>query len=325
MNKNNLVLCPICRNREGTTCEQLTPTNADRHKFACQYCGTFELTGSVYAAKLDPQREALTIIESALIGHTIREENIERGKIPVISTNSLETFLKSPRLPSPAIQAANAIRYIGDYVLREGKTLDQLQPSIATIIGAPGAEFAGDLVHQLKEQGIIGGIERQLGGIPTDILEANLTLRGWEIYEGEKKGRTVSATGFLAMKFGDSALDNLAATTLKPAVKRIGYDLVDMRDVTEAGIIDNILRARIRDAAFVIADLTHDNPGAYWEAGYAEGLGKPVIYICERKKFETEKTHFDTNHSTTVCWLPDDTAKFEAELVATLRRSLNLF
>ena len=39
----------------------------------------------------------------------------------------------------------------------------------------------------------------------------------------------------------------------------------------------------VRDAAFVISDLTHDNSGAYWEAGYAEGLGKPVIYICEEK------------------------------------------
>ena len=43
----------------------------------------------------------------------------------------------------------------------------------------------------------------------------------------------------------------------------------------------------IRDAKFVIVDLTHDNHGAYWEAGYAEGLGKPVIYVCKKDKFET--------------------------------------
>jgi len=35
------------------------------------------------------------------------------------------------------------------------------------------------------------------------------------------------------------------------------------------------------------------NPGAYWEAGYAEGLGKPVIYTCEEAKF-VEASHFDT-------------------------------
>ncbi len=47
---------------------------------------------------------------------------------------------------------------------------------------------------------------------------------------------------------------------------------------------------QIRDAKFVIADLTHGNDGAYWEAGYAEGLGKPVAYICEKEEFKKRAT-----------------------------------
>lgn len=128
------------------------------------------------------------------------------------------------------------------------------------------------------------------------------------------------------MKFGDAALDPFVAQVVKPTVKTgIGYDLIDMRDVARAGIIDNIMRSQIRDSAFVIVDLTHDNSGAYWEAGYAEGLGKPVIYICEKGKFQDAKTHFDTNHCTTVIWSADNADDFGRELVATLRRSLNLF
>jgi nucleoside 2-deoxyribosyltransferase len=34
--------------------------------------------------------------------------------------------------------------------------------------------------------------------------------------------------------------------------------------------------------------LTNSNNRAYFEAGFAEGLGKPVIYICEE---ETYKEH----------------------------------
>ena len=109
------------------------------------------------------------------------------------------------------------------------------------------------------------------------------------------------------MQFDDPDLDSFVRDVVKPAVKRgIGYDLVDMRDVARAGVIDDIMRVQIRDAAFVIADLTHDNHGAYWEAGYAEGLGKPVVYICEKEKFEKQRTHFDTNHCTTVPWSKDD-------------------
>jgi hypothetical protein len=46
-----------------------------------------------------------------------------------------------------------------------------------------------------------------------------------------------------------------------------GFDLVDMRDVATAGVIDNIMRAQIRDAAFILADLTDDNPGALLGSG----------------------------------------------------------
>jgi len=128
------------------------------------------------------------------------------------------------------------------------------------------------------------------------------------------------------MKFGDPILDSLVEDIIKPAVRSgIGYEVVSMRDVSRAGVIDNLMRAQIRDSAFVIVDLTHDNSGAYWEAGYAEGLGKPVIYICERQKFEEAQTHFDTNHCTTVMWSENGAEDFSKELVATLRRSLNLF
>jgi hypothetical protein len=45
---------------------------------------------------------------------------------------------------------------------------------------------------------------------------------------------------------------------------------------------------KYKDARFLVADLTDRCPGAYWEAGFAHGLGKPVIYMCELKTFEDE-------------------------------------
>jgi len=50
-----------------------------------------------------------------------------------------------------------------------------------------------------------------------------------------------------------------------------------------------------------------------------------VIYICEESKFDEAKTHFDVNHCTTVLWSPEKEEKFMQDIVATLRRSLNLF
>jgi nucleoside 2-deoxyribosyltransferase len=78
----------------------------------------------------------------------------------------------------------------------------------------------------------------------------------------------------------------------------------------------------IRNARFLIADLTDDNEGAYWEAGFAEGLGKPVIFICEEAKFEEKKTHFDTNHHLTVKWDKGSPQGAAEELKATIRATL---
>lgn len=226
---------------------------------------------------------------------------------------------------NPAVQAMNLIRYIGDMVSQSGTPISQLSATdLQSAIGAPSREFVEQLVEELHEMGVIRMAEPVSYFQDTVFMNVNLTLKGWEQYETEKRGEFEGNYGFIAMQFGDTDLDAFVQEVVKPAVKDgIGYDLVDMRDVGRAGIIDNIMRVQIRDAKFVIADLTHDNYGAYWEAGYAEGLGKPVIYICEKEKFETKRTHFDTNHCTTVLWSRDNDEGFKKELIATIRRSLN--
>ena len=230
---------------------------------------------------------------------------------------------------SPAMQAMNLIRYIGDQVSELGKPISSL-PKISKEIGASSEEFLAQLVEELCEDGIIRMKKKDIhDSSVTPFANVNLTLKGWKQYEAEKRGAFAGNYGFIAMQFGDDGegLESFVREVVKPAVKEdIGCNLVDMRDVPKAGIIDNIMRVRIRDAKFVIADLTHGNNGAYWESGYAEGLGKPVIYICEKEKFEGDDgTHFDTNHCTTVFWSKsrDNDEDFRQKLTATLRRSLD--
>lgn len=78
----------------------------------------------------------------------------------------------------------------------------------------------------------------------------------------------------------------------------------------------------LRRSRFTIAELTDDNSGAYWEAGYAEGLGRPVIYTCGKGFFDGPGTHFDTNHHQTIVWesgaLDDAAAQLKAMIRVTL-------
>lgn len=69
-------------------------------------------------------------------------------------------------------------------------------------------------------------------------------------------------------------------------------------------ICDKIL-AEIRSCQFIIGDFTLQRAGVYFEAGFAMGLGRPVIWTCREDDFEN--THFDTRQYNHIVWdTPED-------------------
>ncbi len=322
--------CPICQNKDGGQCLRYPEDGTDALKFNCATCGQYAIARTAFCGMLSQEADALTVVQRATLSHLLRtkHENNERF---MVDTIWLGKFLSNCRLPTPHERTANLIRYVGDHVSQTGDSISVPPDHIHAIIGAPNREAVIRLMKELVERGTLiadppGTAVRvdPTNGPPLRLFtNIDLSLEGWERYDEEKRGKFQGSYGFMAMKFGDPDLDPFVRDVVKPALSDdLGYDLVDMRDVSRAGVVDDIMRTQIRDAAFVIADLTHDNPGAYWEAGYAEGLGKPVIYICEKEKFKEESTHFDTNHCMTVPWCQDDPGDFREKLIATLRRSL---
>ena len=87
-------------------------------------------------------------------------------------------------------------------------------------------------------------------------------------------------------------------------------------------MIDDRLRVEIQSSRFLIVDLTDRNAGAYWEAGYAEGLGKPVIYTCQESRFREGASHFDTNHHLHVLWNENDPDSVVKKLKTTIRATI---
>jgi nucleoside 2-deoxyribosyltransferase len=126
----------------------------------------------------------------------------------------------------------------------------------------------------------------------------------------------------MAMAFGDAETDEAYRTCFKPAIAQCGFELRRIDEKPPAGLIDNRLRVEIRRSRFLVVDLTHDNRGAYWEAGFAEGLGKPVIYTCETEHFERSGTHFDTNHQHTIVWNSQSFGEVASHLKDTIRATI---
>lgn len=174
------------------------------------------------------------------------------------------------------------------------------------------------LLQQLKDRYLFTSYDNY----PGIQLSFALEMPGWEKYEALKRRRIESRSAFMALKFGQTELDRVVDTCFRPAVARGGFELRILNDQQGAGLIDNQIRAAILSARFVISDLTHGSPGAYWEAGFGEGRGIPVIYTCEKAAWAQNKSHFDTNHMATIVWESDNLKKAEDALVAMIRATL---
>jgi hypothetical protein len=151
-----------------------------------------------------------------------------------------------------------------------------------------------------------------------------LTMAGWDRYELLKQAKIASRTAFMAMQFGDPELNQIVDDCFRVAVSRAGFNLNVLTDRQGAGSIDDQLRVALRTSRFVLADLSHGNNGAYWEAGFAEGLSRPVIYTCKKSFWDDPltKPHFDTNHLVTIIWEADKMKEAEDRLTATIRATL---
>lgn len=132
-----------------------------------------------------------------------------------------------------------------------------------------------------------------------------MTLEGFTEAESLQKEQVDSNQCFVAMMFDNDMID-LFNNSIYPIIKeKTGYDaFIILIKEHNNNICDEII-AEIRKSKFLIADFTGQRGGVYFEAGFAYGLGLPVIWTC--KKEEVEKLHFDINHYNFILWeKPED-------------------
>ena len=126
-----------------------------------------------------------------------------------------------------------------------------------------------------------------------------------------------SSQAFVAMWF-DPSLNDLYERGIKPGVEAAGYRALRIDQKPDADKIDDEIIAEIRRSRFVVADFTHGKRGArggvYYEAGFAHGLNKPVIFTCREDMIE--ELHLDTRQYYHITW------KEPEDLVEPLKRRI---
>lgn len=307
-----------------------TETQGDRIYFECPGCGPYSLSGAAERA-LEGLLKKFPDGDSVL-SHALYRMTKGKCDWPMLSSQQLEEILEGNDLPGHMQQLDNFLLWVADVTRDYGRSIKVIPQSWLSAIGAKDIYSFQFIVESAADAGFVSGgghVSHEMaldGGLGNAffINPLRLTFSGWSRVDEIKKGKTDTHQAFMAMKFGDPETDALFRDHFKAAVKATGFNLKRLDEEPRAGLIDDRLRVEIRQSRFLIADLSHGNPGAYWEAGYAEGLSKPVIYTCKKSVFDDEKNrpHFDTNHHLTVVWDPNNLGEAVEILKATIRATL---
>jgi hypothetical protein len=130
-------------------------------------------------------------------------------------------------------------------------------------------------------------------------IHLSLTMKGWDRVQPLPRPGGIPGRCFVAMWFSDNTRAAYEGG-IEPAISQAGFNpiRIDMKEHNNE-IPDEII-AEIRNCQFMVADFTGQRAGVYYEAGFAMGLGRPVIWCCRND--EVGKLHFDTNHENHIGW-----------------------
>ncbi|MDL2288023.1 hypothetical protein LJC32_01415 [Oscillospiraceae bacterium OttesenSCG-928-F05] len=100
---------------------------------------------------------------------------------------------------------------------------------------------------------------------------------------------------FVAMRFIDATDSPIYDDVLVPIIKSLGYEPMRIDKKQHDNLIINEIEQEIADSSILIADLTGNRGGVYYEAGIAKGLqlcNHPIRLILISRD-EPKDVHFD--------------------------------
>lgn len=262
---------------------------------SCPRCGTFEYDLSAGWRHVQSEAHAIRL------SGWVRDQNDAGIEFVQITW---ELFDKTREMSLPTL-TERATRLLKIFAQKYPSLYNQTRFGIAASdlelwgrsYSNPNTVELKDLFSILNEQKFVDFIED---------IGIKLSVKGLLEVESMRGQNLHSKQGFVAMAF-DSSLNDAYTNGFYSAVKAADFQplRIDAKDYL-GGVSDEII-AEIRRSRFVVADYTLHRGGVYFEAGFALGLGLPVIPTCRQDGIND--LHFDIKHLNTLVWTsPEDLA-----------------
>jgi len=331
--------CPLCLHPES----QYGESKIHAWGFSCPRCGKYYISDLLYnQSRFQLDREGC--FEWACVAHEwhIRHPYelfvlTNEGKLPIPA----ESMFPDKRIftPGEMYQLFPKGAEILDRALLNLSRLckhpmDVIEPSeenLPYLTFTPKQNVSNTWTY-LKQMGLIQDANSTLNQ-----RRATITPHGWERIAELSEVRSESSQAFVAMWFAEE-MGNVFKEGIEQAITDAGYDCrrIDIKEHNN-DICDEII-AEIRKSRFVVADFTasrclkcsdcdftsdcrdqvRPRGGVYFEAGFALGLGIPVVWMV--RKDQIDDVHFDTRQYNHVIYesASDLRAKLYNRIVATI-------
>ena len=241
--------------------------------------------------------------ERARLTTWLVNQRVQGVAAPVVTAEVLDNIKTKPPLPIHE-RAERLLQFIAGQTKTIGNPVFVLPDTLEAYAWSESTEWeeVDYLLDYLKEKDWIRGEGFQFGGIE----HGSITVEGYSRI-AEQIANAGSLQAFVAMWFDDS-MNDAYEKGIKPAIEAAGYQPMRIDQKPDVKKIDDEIIAEIRRSRFLVADFTqHEKEargGVYFEAGFAEGLGLPVIYTC--RKNLVENLHFDTRQYAHIVWETSD-------------------
>ena len=251
------------------------------------------VTGRLAGTPTDRQKARLT---TWLVDQ--RRHGTAEPTIAFDSVKSLRATGETDSLSVPE-RAERLLHFIAERTRSAGATVSILNTTLSAYAWSESTEWdeVAFLLDYLRSEDLIVGSFLANGG-----GKVRVTVKGYDRI-AERATNPDRAQAFVAMWFDDE-MESVYKTGIEPAVKQAGYRPMRIDRKPDVVKIDDEILAEIRRSRFLVADMTHGESGprggVYFEAGFALGLGLPLLYSCRSDKFD--EIHFDTRQYYHIKW-----------------------
>lgn len=317
--KSNCYLC-------GAICTKQQPISA-AEVYDCPFCGIYKISFQSISI-IDNKYNDKTHLLAGFLGEINKTNHLSPY---TLNSASIRNILSDARIPKTIMQKLERFLYLcyleydfigQEFTIHESNTKKALGQDRKNILIDTNRkcisyitrkELPG-IIHAMSELNWVNVTSMTNADI---IIGFSLTTQGIFYAEQLVQGNINSNKVFVAIEYHGNYQEKMN-TAISPACTSCGFKAFLASDTEHNNNINDAMIVDIKRSKFIISDFTNNNEGAYYEAGYAEGIGLPVIKCCH--KDWVDKLHFDVNHDKFIVYsdLPDYKNQLTTRIRATI-------